>query len=530
MSLRTRLLLAIAGSGLAILLGGVIARDIAIRFAAEAAIHSSIEGRVGSMDREICEGGRDFERFGRRGDGFGGGGPRGPEPAGPGGPPHGSFGGLPRGQGSGPPRTDERPNREVGPRGGGPPPGERDSFTGRFGGGQFGGPRTTRVFFYNPEFQPRPFGGPPFPESAKVKLRSGETFVNGRDEGGFFGAVATPWTGGACTYALAVMPTPPSFNSFSSLLLGALLLIGAPAIVLSLALAKPVARIRLLATEVRDAAARHYETSVPVTGGDEIAELGHAFNEAAAVVRAHLAEVERRETALRDFVAHTTHDVALPLSVLLSHVTSLRQKAVGKDADQAVAAIAQETQYIASLLANLEAVARLESDRALHENHPVDLVALVERVSIRHRGIAESTGVDFNHSVPSAPVWVTGDVTLIEQAVNNLVHNAIQYNRAGGHVALVLEVLGNHFDLRVSDDGPGVPEADVERLGESRFRSEEARSRRPNGMGLGLSIARDVARRHGFSLSLGNRAEGGFEGVLSGSRRNEEIPAKPSIS
>ncbi|MEO8359243.1 MAG: HAMP domain-containing sensor histidine kinase [Vicinamibacteria bacterium] len=526
MSLRTRLLLAIAGSGLAILLGSVIARDIAIRFAAESAIHSSIEGRVNSMDREICEAGRDFERFGRRGEGFGPG-PRVPEP---GGATPGPLGEPPHEPGSAWPRPQDGPNREFGPRGGGLPPGERDSFTGRFGGGLFGGPRMTRVYFYDPDFKPRPFGGPPFPEAAKLTLRSGEPFVNGRDAGGFFGAIATPWTGGACTYALAVMPTPPSFNSFTSLIVGALFLIGAPAFVLSLALAKPVARIRQLATEVRGAAAKRYETAVPVSGGDEIAELGHAFNEAAAEVRAHLGEVERREKALRDFVAHTTHDVALPLSVLLSHVTSLRQKAVGKDADQTVTAIAQETQYIASLLANLEAVARLESDQALHEKHPVDLVALVERVAIRHRGIAESTGVDFNYSVPSAPVWATGDVTLIEQAANNLVHNAIQYNQAGGHVALVLDVEGNQFDLRVSDDGPGVPEGDVQRLGESRFRSEEARSRRPNGMGLGLSIARDVARRHGFSLSLGNSAEGGFEGILSGSRRDEEAPKKPSIS
>ena len=128
-----------------------------------------------------------------------------------------------------------------------------------------------------------------------------------------------------CTYALAIMPTPPPLASFTMLIIGALLLIGFPAIALWFALAQPVARIRTLAAGVREIAAKHYETSVPVTGSDEIAELGHAFNEASTVVRAHVAEVERREKSLRDFVAHTTHDVALPLSVLLSHVTRLRQ-------------------------------------------------------------------------------------------------------------------------------------------------------------------------------------------------------------
>ena len=513
MSLRTRLLLALAGSGLAILLGSYIARNIAIRYASEASILSSIEARMASLDRETCEAGRDFEFPGFR---------------------------MPRSDQSGedealPPRRGELP-REVRPRGPGarlfPPgepgegdprrrpraggdPGQRQPFAGRFGGP--GGPRRIRVFFYDDDFNPRAPGAPSFPESAKAALSDGgETFVNGRESGGFFGALSTPWTEGPCAYALALMPTPPSLASFASLIMGALLLIGAPALALWFALAQPVARIRALAQGVRETAALRYETSVPVTGRDEIAELGHAFNHAAAVVRTHVADVERREKALREFVAHTTHDVALPLSVLLSHVTRLRQQTEGGGSESTVAAIAQETQYVASLLANLEAVARLESDAALHERHPVDLVALVERVAVRHHSVASSMGVDLNHSVPAAAVWAQGDVTLIEQAVNNLVHNAIQYNHPEGHVALVLEAEADRFAIRVSDDGQGVAEQDLARLGEGRFRSEEARSRRPGGTGLGLSIARDVARRHDFTLTLTNRPEGGFEAILAG--------------
>ncbi len=491
MTLRARLVTALAGSGLAILLGTFVAREVAIRYASEASIHSSIEARMSTLEREACEAGRDFERREFR--------PR--HPAGP-------LGTFPH---DGPNGPEFRPG--PGPRPPGPP--SQRQMPGRFGG-PFGGPRMSPVFFYDPDFKPRRAGGPRFPEAAQARLLKGETYVDGRDQEGFFGALATSWTGGPCAYALVIMPTPPPLASFTSLIIGALLLIGAPAGALWIALAKPVARIRALAAAVRETAAKRYETSVPVTGRDEIAELGHAFNDASAVVRAHLAEVERREKALRDFVAHTTHDVALPLSVLLGHVDSLRRQTSEGAASATVAAIAQETQYISSLLANLEAVARLESEAALHERHPVDLVELVERVAARHRGVASSMAVDFNHSTPEQPVWADGDVTLIEQALNNLVHNALQYNHAGGHVALVLETDANRFALRVSDDGPGIADHDLARLGESRFRSEDARSRRPNGMGLGLAIARDVARRHDFTLTLGNRPEGGFEAVLGG--------------
>ena len=499
MSLRKRLLLALLGSGLAILAGSWMAARVAVRYASEASIRSSIEARVESMDREQCEAGPDFDRSEFRGR------------------PHGLD---PKGERPRPGPRDERggdrdrrpePSRRMGP---GP---DHDPFAGQFGGA-FPGRRMTHVYFYNPEFKPRPPGGPGFPTEARERLARGEKFVGGRDDEDFFGAFATEWSGGACTYALAIMPTPPPTAGLAPLTLGALFLIGVPSIVLWFALTQPVSRIRALAAGVHESAAARYETSVTVTGRDEIAELGHAFNHASAVVRSHVADVERREKALRDFVAHTTHDVALPLSVLLSHLSTLRHSVAGREPDQStVSAIAQETQYIASLLANLEAVAKLEADPGLRERHPVDLGALIERVAVRHHGVAESAGIEFNHSAPATPVVVTGDVTLIEQAVNNLAHNAIQYNNRGGHVALVLEQAGEGFVVRVSDDGPGVPAADVGRLGESRFRSEEARSRRPNGMGLGLSIARDVARHHGFTLELGNGTEGGFEAVLKGS-------------
>ena len=436
MSLRTRLLLALAGTGLALLLGSVVAREVAIWYATEALIQSYIETRLASMDRETCEARRDLERrdFRPRGPGdepergFGRGpdrGPNGPPPGfrpeGP--PPDGGFGPAPQIGGPGPAGGTPGPPPLGGPERG------REPFPGRFdrpfGGG---GPRMARVFFYDPDFNPRVPYAPPFPEAAKAKLRSGETFVRDRYADGFFGALATSWHGGVCSYALAVMQAPPPFASVTWLIAGAFALIFAPAVVLWIALTNPVARIRALAADVRTAASRHYETSVPVTGRDEIAELGHAFNEASAVVRAHVKEVEQRERALRDFVAHTTHDVALPLSVLLSHVARLRDATAGEGTKEAVTAIAQETQYIASLLANLDAVSRLETEAALHEKNPVDLTALVERVAVRHRGVAASSGVEFNHSAPPSKVMVTGDVTLIEQAVNNLVHNAIQYN------------------------------------------------------------------------------------------------------
>jgi signal transduction histidine kinase len=286
-----------------------------------------------------------------------------------------------------------------------------------------------------------------------------------------------------------------------------------------IAAAPLVWRIRTLTAEVGRSAEGRYETPVTVSGNDEVADLARAFNEAAARVLGQVAAVEERDRTLRAFLADTTHDVAIPLTVLQGHLSGLRKRLAegGAIEEATVVAAMQETQYLASLIHNLGAAAKLEAGEPLIELHPVDLGALVERVVERHRLVAVAAGVAIDFGVPERPVFVQGDVTLIEQAASNLVHNAVRYNRAGGHVAVLLE---EHpptgFRLRVVDDGPGIDEPELQRLLERRQRGDEARQRQPGGLGLGLHIARGVAARHGFELCFTRSEHGGLEVMIEG--------------
>jgi len=119
--------------------------------------------------------------------------------------------------------------------------------------------------------------------------------------------------------------------------------------------------------------------------------------------------------------------------------------------------------------------------------------------------------------VPERAFEANGDVTLLEQAVSNLVHNAIRYNHEGGHVAVTLEEgERGQFRLVVLDDGPGVAPEELERLVERRYRSDDARSRSLGGNGLGLAISLDVAKRHGFVLALQLEQPTGLRASLCG--------------
>jgi len=263
-----------------------------------------------------------------------------------------------------------------------------------------------------------------------------------------------------------------------------------------------IGRLRRLADGVRRSAASHYENPVGVEGHDELAALARAFNEAGQSVRSHLVSVQAREEALRGFVANTTHDVAIPLTVLQGHLAELDKRLDAPEERALVRGAVQEAHYMASLLRNLAAVTTLDGATAPLALTPVDLSALVERVVARHRPIARASGVELNVAVPDPPLVAPSDHTLLEQALSNLVDNAIRYNRSGGHVAVLLDASAGGFVLSVTDDGPGVTDDELRQMTSRWFRGSEARTRRPDGHGLGLAIAAEACRRLGLSLAF----------------------------
>jgi two-component system, OmpR family, sensor histidine kinase BaeS len=285
----------------------------------------------------------------------------------------------------------------------------------------------------------------------------------------------------------------------------------------------PVARrIRRLTAAVESSASAGYTGRVAISGEDEVSELARAFDAASREVRVQLAGKGRREQVLRQFLANTTHDVMIPLTVLQGHLAAVQAKLnAGEAIDRAALVSAMdEAHYIASIVHNLAVVAKLDAGEPELQRRNVDLNALVNRVLGRHRPIARQLEVALNTAPPDEPLTAHADVTLLEQAVSNLVYNAIRHNKPGGHVAVLLEAAEDitSFRIRVVDDGPGIPAHELARITERGFRGDAARSRAPEGQGLGLHIAHRVAELHGFKLIFDKSEYGGLQVDLLGPR------------
>lgn len=275
--------------------------------------------------------------------------------------------------------------------------------------------------------------------------------------------------------------------------------------------------IRRLTQAVLRSAEADYTLSVPVQGSNEVAELGRAFDQAAQRVRAQLSKTHQNEVALRDFIANTTHDIMIPLTVLQGNLSQLQSCAEKGElpSTEVLGSAMNETHYLGALIHNLSICAKLDAAELPLKLGEVDLGALVERVVSRHRPIAKGLGVSLDRATPAEPLLVRADVTLLEQTVSNIVYNAIRYNKPEGHVAVIAEAQEG-FLLSVIDDGPGLLEEELGRLVERGFRGDQARTRSPEGSGLGLHIAHRVAQLHSFRLSFKRSEYGGLRVELSG--------------
>ena len=342
---------------------------------------------------------------------------------------------------------------------------------------------------------------------------------------------------GRCRYVLATRPVPPIMvggpfdqRGFLTWLLPALTIIAAVA----LAMGTVVRRVRRLTAQVRATSKDAYAQLPAARGDDEIAELHQAFFEAGREIRSQMQAQKLKEDALREFLSNTTHDVMIPLTVLQGHLseysrlTEATEQPPDRNRQDALAGALQEAHYIGALLRNLSLAARLDSGLPSLHIAPVDLRELVERIALRHSLIARQQGIELVHSVPSEALITCADGLMLEQALGNVVFNAIVHNRVGGHVALLLEAERDGFTLRVLDDGPGVSDAELPRLTERHFQSNTARTRRRSGgLGLGLHITQRVFDSHGWKIAFARSEYGGLAFSVTAHRDAEPCPPTP---
>ncbi len=232
---------------------------------------------------------------------------------------------------------------------------------------------------------------------------------------------------------------------------------------------------------------------------------------AIAVRNAHLYQAEKRqveqlqmlEQLQASFVSSVSHELRTPLTILRTSLALLREQGQALS-DEARQELLETSQHHAGrlegLVTDLLQVTRLEAGQVTLSRQPTDLRTIVERAVQAFIPLVEARQQTITLDLPSCLSPVSVDRRRIEQVLNNLLSNAHKFTPEGGHIRVGVQEQKEFVEVRIQDDGPGIPLQEQERIFEKFYTLDTHRGRA--GVGLGLYIARQLVDLHGGSIGV----------------------------
>jgi signal transduction histidine kinase len=213
----------------------------------------------------------------------------------------------------------------------------------------------------------------------------------------------------------------------------------------------------------------------------------------------------RMDQDRRAFLADISHELRTPITVIRgeAEIALRNPKTPTDDYRQALQRIIDLSVQLGDHVHDLLAEARSEPrnpDEA--KNRPIDLKDLLSEVYLDLKILAEAAGIDTKIMLPEHPAWILGDPNRLRQALLILADNACRYAPSDTLTSLTLDLFGEWAVITLKDQGIGMTAEDIGRIFERRFRGENARSLRPEGLGLGLAMVHSIISQHGGKIAV----------------------------
>jgi two-component system, OmpR family, sensor kinase len=225
---------------------------------------------------------------------------------------------------------------------------------------------------------------------------------------------------------------------------------------------------------------------------DELGSLARSLN-------AMLDRLERSFADQRQFVADASHELRTPVAIIRGNIEMLQRDGIdGPDVEDTVRMIDVESTRMTRLLDDLLSLARLEGVK--REFQALDVATILQEGAARARKLADRViAIDCEPGL-----WVKGDPDLLDQALANMVRNAVAHTAEGGRLALSCILRDGMVELSVTDDGPGIPPAELARIFDRFYRARTPRQSDTGGAGLGLAISKRLVDLHGGTMRAEN--------------------------
>jgi signal transduction histidine kinase len=286
-------------------------------------------------------------------------------------------------------------------------------------------------------------------------------------------------------------------NAFLLALPLALLMIGLGAWAFSDRAMQP---LKKLTAATHRMSAEKLDQRIPLQGEDrEFADLIEVFN-------SMLERLERSFNQAHRFSADAAHELKTPLAILQGQLErAIGMVEPGSPVQSEMSSILDEVRRLSTISRKLLLLSQADAGRLNIHREPFDLSKALSDLTEDIHLLAPELGV--TSTIPSG-IIVQADGSLFPQVLHNLISNAIKYNVEKGWIDIAVAKADAGIEISIANPSPGIPLAEQDRLFERFFRADPAHGRHIEGVGLGLSVSREIARAHGGDISFQTEADG----------------------
>lgn len=264
-------------------------------------------------------------------------------------------------------------------------------------------------------------------------------------------------------------------------------------------------RLRAINNTVAEFARGQLDTRASDDARDEIGQLAKAFNQMADTIEANVAALREIDGARRDMIANISHDLRSPLSSMQGYLETIALKSDDLspvERDRYLEIILRNTRSLSAMIEELFDLSRLDADQIVPRKEAFSVAELIQDLVLQFKPQAEEAELKIEADLPARGDLLYADVGLIERVITNLIENALRFTPRGGSILLSLESSSDTVQVRITDNGPGIPAVDLPHIFDRFYKADETRNKEKGGTGLGLAIARRILHLHDSELHV----------------------------
>lgn len=235
---------------------------------------------------------------------------------------------------------------------------------------------------------------------------------------------------------------------------------------------------------------------------DELKKIAASFNRV-------FGSLEMAFNRQRQFISDASHELKTPLAIIISHgEVTLRKDREPGEYRAALTAILEAAGMMSLIIGKLLTLARFSSGPMALQREEIALTGMIEKSLKLLRSLADEKGIVIHLAADGSHI-VYGDGEALLEVFVNILDNAIKYNVSDGRIDIGVRREGDAVVTEIRDTGIGIPEGDLEKIFDRFYRVDPSRTRKSGGVGLGLSIANEIVKRHGGRIGIESRLQAG---------------------